>query len=181
MKNLINASLYFLILNSTVLLANEEAHHTPGISDLKYPLINFIILVAILSKVIKPLREKFNKQADDVKSLVDSAARNHKDAEEKLAQYNDKMKHLDSELIKINNEYESDAIEFAKIQSEETQTMISRMKRDLESKLEGERKELIEEMNHELLEKVLKQAQTTIGSSGDYKNKATNKIISELR
>ena len=181
MKLILKFSLLFISLTS-LLQANEEAaHHSPSIGDLKYPFINFIILLAILSKVIKPLKDKFEKNSDDIKSLVNSAAKNNKDAEERLAKYTDKIKNLDSDLVKINTEYETEAAQFAKLHSEETQTIISRMKRDLENKLMGEKKELVEAMNHELLETVIKKTQVAIGGNPEFKSKATNKIISELK
>jgi F0F1-type ATP synthase membrane subunit b/b' len=163
-------------------LANEEAaHHEASIWDLKYPFINFIILLAILSKVVKPLREKFNKQASDVKSLMESAARNNKDAEDKLSKFQAKVKSLDSEMIKINADYESDAAQFAKNQKEETQTTITRMQRDLENKLNGEKTELINDLNHDLINKVVSSTQATIKGNKDYQTKATQKMVSELR
>lgn len=166
---------------TSIAFAEEAAHHEPSILDLKYPIVNFIIFLAILSKVIKPLREKFNKESTDIKSLIDSASRNSQDAQEKLISFQSKIKNLDSELIKITTDYESDAAQFAKNQSEETQTVISRMKRDLENKLEGERKELVDLLNHDLVNSVVSKTQTTIKSNIDLKVKATQKIISELR
>lgn len=180
MKSIIN----FLILMasiSTTAFAEEAVHHEPSVFDLKYPLVNFIILLAILSKVIKPLREKFNKSADDIKSLMDSASRNNQDAQERLNNFQAKIKNLDSELVKINSDYESDATRFAKSQSEETQSTIVRMTRDLENKLDGERKELIDELNQDLINKVVFSTQATIKSNKEFQAKATQKIISELR
>lgn len=166
----------------SIAIANEEAaHHEASLMDLKYPFINFIFLLAILSKVVKPLREKFNKQAADVKSLMESAARNSKDAEEKLNQFQSKIKNIDSELVKIVADYESEAVQFAKNQSTETQTAIVRMKRDLENKLAGEKTELVDELNHDLLNKVVLSTQTTIKMNKEYQGKATQKIVSELR
>jgi F0F1-type ATP synthase membrane subunit b/b' len=167
----------------SVAIAEEAAavHHEPSIWDLKFPFVNFVILLAILSKVIKPLREKFNKQADDIKSQMESAARNNKDAEEKLNQFEAKIKNLDSELVKIATDYESEADQYAKNQKDETQTTISRMKRDLETKLEGEKTELIDELNHDLINKVVASTQSTIKGNKDYQVRATQKIVSELR
>jgi F0F1-type ATP synthase membrane subunit b/b' len=177
--------IYYTFLASSFLsvaIASEKAaHHEASLMDLKYPVINFIILLAILSKVIKPLREKFNKQAADVRSLMESAARNSKDAEEKLSQYQAKIKNIDSELVKIAADYESEAVQFAKNQENDTQTTIARMKRDLENKLAGEKMELIDELNHDLLNKVVSGAQMTIKKNKEYQGKATHKIVSELR
>lgn len=175
---------YSFLISSfvSVAAANEEAaHHEASFMDLKYPFINFIILLAILSKVVKPLREKFNKQAEDVKSMMDSAARNSKDAEEKLSAFQAKIKNLDSELVKIVSDYQSDAAQFAKNQSDETQTTITRMKRDLENKLDGEKTELLDELNHDLINKVILNTKTTISNNKDFQVKATQKIVGELR
>lgn len=181
MKTIIYYSFLFTSFLS-VAIANEEAtHHESSILDLKYPFINFIILLAILSKVIKPLREKFNKQAEEVKSMMDSAARNKKDAEEKLSKFEAKIKNLDAELVKIEADYASDVAQFAKNQTEETQTVSTRMKRDLENKIIGEKTELENELNHDLINKVVLSTQTMIKTNKDLQTKATQKIVSELR
>lgn len=112
---------------------------------------------------------------------MDSAAKSSRDAEERLNNFQSKIKNLDSELVKITTDYESEAAQFAKNQSEETQTTISRMKRDLENKLDGERKELIDELNHDLVNKVVSSTQATIKGNKDFQSKATQKIVSELR
>jgi F0F1-type ATP synthase membrane subunit b/b' len=170
----------FLVSISAI--ANEEAaHHAPSVLDLKYPFVNFIIMLAILSKVVKPLREKFNKEADNIKSLVESAARNNKDAEEKLAASKNKFNNVESDLVKINSEYEQESAQFAKLQSEETQTIIARIKKDHQNRLEGERKELTESINHELLDLVIGKTKTQINSNAGFKSKATSNIVSELR
>ncbi len=180
MKSIVNSSIFLSLLTSSA-FAEEAAHHEVSIWDLKYPFVNFIIFLAILSKVIKPLREKFNKEATDVKSLMDSASQNSRDAQEKLTTFQTKIKSLDSELIKITTDYESDAVQFAKVQGEETQTVIVRMKRDLENKLDGEKKELIDLLNHDVVNNVVSKTQATIKSNSDLKVKVTQKIISELR
>lgn len=163
-------------------MANEEAnHHEASAWDLKAQVFNFVIFLAILSKVIKPLREKFNSQAADVKAQMESAARNIKDADDKLAQFEDKIKNLDSDLIKIVADYELEEAQFAKNKKEETQTLIARMKVDLENKLEGEKEELIDELNHDLINKVVSSTKATIKSNTSYQAKATQNIVSELR
>ena len=181
MKTIIYYSFLFTSFVSVAIANEEAAQHEASIWDLKYPFINFIILLAILSKVVKPLREKFNKQANDVKSLMDSASRNNKDAEEKLSKFKSKIKNLESEIITIVADYQADAVQFAKVQGEETQTTIVRMKRDLENKLDGEKTELVNELNHELINKVVSSTKTTIKNNKDYQVKATQKIVSELR
>ena len=165
-------------------LANEAegAHHEPSILDLKYPALNFVILVGfIVYKAKGPLAEMFNKKSEDVKSLMDSAAKQAKDANQKLQELETKIKNLDSESVKISSDYEKDAVNFAKLQSEETATTIARMKRDIESKLEGEKNELNDSLSHDLLSQVVAKTQNAIGTSAELKNKATTNIIAGMK
>lgn len=179
MKIVIYSLFVYAIAISTV-SAGSSSEHAPSFLDLKYPFVNFIIMLAILSKIVKPLREKFNKEAENVKTLMDSAAKNSEDAKNKLKQFEVKMQNLDSELVKITSEYETDAVRFAQNTNEETQTMITRFKRDLQNKLEGERKELVDQLSNEIINTVISKAQGEIRANKDYQNKATNKIVSQL-
>lgn len=181
MKALVKYSFIFASLTS-VALAEGSAHHEPSIKDLMYPAINFMVLVGFLVwKLKKPTTEMFNKKAEEVQSLMTSAAQKNKDAEEKLKTYKTKLSSLPSELTKIQKDYESDVQSFMQHQSNETQTIITRTKRDLENKLEGEKNELVENLNEELLNSVIAKAQQAIESNNDFKTKATHKIVSELR
>jgi F-type H+-transporting ATPase subunit b len=174
----------FLITNIiNIALASEEgAHQEPSVFDLKYSTLNFIILFGFLGyKLKKPLSEMFDKKADDIKTMMNSAQKQSKDAEEKLQHLHGKMKNLESEITQINSEYETDAVSFAKNQHEETETTIARMKRDLAGKLEGEKKELLDEMNHELLTKVIANAKNEIAKNSDHQKNATQKIMADLK
>lgn len=166
-----------------IAIANEEAvHHEPTVWDLKYSTLNFIILFGFLIwKLKKPMSEMFNKKSDDVKSLMNSAEKQSKDAQEKLNVFNAKIKNLESEVVQISSEYETDAVSFAKNLHEETQTSIARMKRDLQGKLEGEKKEMLDELNHEMVSKVIAKAKNEIEKNPENRKNATQKIITELR
>lgn len=178
-------SFMFIALATTATataVAAEGVHHEPSIKDLMYPAINFFVLVAFLIwKLKKPMAEMFNKKAADIQSLMTSAAQKNKDAEERLKTLQGKMANLPSEVAKIQKDYESDVITFVQTQSAETQSVISRTKRDLENKIEGEKNELVEKLNEDLLNSVIAKTQQTINGSGEMKNRATSKIVSELR
>lgn len=179
------ASLYsfmFTMLASTVQAVESAAHHEPSIADLLYPAINFTVLAAFLIWKLKaPMRDMFNKKADEVQSLMTSAAQKNKDAETRLADLQGKMKGLEAEVTKIVADYHGDVALFTTAQAQETQAVIARTKRDLENKLEGEKNELVEKMNEDLLNNVIARTQETIKNNGDMKNRATTKIVSELR
>ena len=181
MKAVAKYSFMFIALTTSVVAA-EAVHHEPSIKDLMYPAINFIVLVGFLVwKLKKPMADMFNKKAADVQSLMTSAAQKNKDAEERLKTLQGKMNNLPSEVSKIQKDYENDVISFSAAQTAETASIISRTKRDLENKIEGEKNELTVKLNEELLNSVIAKTQQTINGSNDMKNRATSKIVSELR
>jgi F0F1-type ATP synthase membrane subunit b/b' len=169
----------FISLIFTNAIANEAAaEHEATIWDLKYPVLNAVIFFGFMIwKLKKPLSDMFTKKSEDIKSLMNSAEKQSKDAAEKLNTYEQKIKNLSSELVKISTEYDSDVTNFAKNQSEETQTTITRMKRDVANKLEGEMKELSEGLSSDLLDLVVAKAQNSIGTNADLKKKATNNLV----
>lgn len=182
MKTIVKYSFMFASLSTSAFAAGNGAHHEPSIADLMYPAINFTVLVGFLVwKLKKPVTEMFNKKADDVKSLMNSAAEKSKAAQDRLNALQSKMKNLDAEVAKIKADYESDTATFAKTTAAETQATIARVKRDLENKIEGEKNELVEEMSQDLINRVIEKTQETIRASADMKTRATQKIVSELR
>lgn len=175
-------SLMLIALTSTAMAAGDGAHHEPSIKDLMYPAINFLVLVSFLVwKLKKPMKDMFDKKAADIQSLMASAAQKNKDAEEKLKTLQGKMANLGSEISKIQKDYESDVANFITTQSAETQSVIARTKRDYENKIEGEKNELVERLNEDLLNSVIAKTKQTIDGSGDMKKSATSKIVSALR
>lgn len=185
MKAQANYSFMFIALaalSTSTAMAAVGAHHEPSIKDLMYPAINFAVLVGfVVWKFKTPLSEMFTKKSNDVSSLMQSAAQKNRDAEAKLKTLKDKMANLGSELNKIQKDYETDVLTFTQTQAVETQTTIARTKRDFESKIEGEKNELVEKLNEELLNSVIAKTQQTINANADMKNRATSKIVSELR
>ena len=174
----------FFILSFANVIAEEQeiAHQEPSIFDLKYPVLNFVVLVAFLVwKLKKPMADMFNKNAENVKSLMESAEKQSKDANAKLVELENKMKNIQADLTKINTDYESDIVSFGTTLKEETETTIARMKRDVDNKIEGENKELMDGLSHEVLNLVVSNAQSSIKTNTDLKNKATNNIILGLK
>ena len=182
MKALAKYSFMFIALTASALAAGDGVNHEPSIKELMYPAINFAVLVGFLIwKLKKPLSEMFKKQASEVEGLMSSAAQKNKDAEERLKSLTAKMSNLNAELAKIQRDYESDVVTYKANQANETQATITRTQRDLEKKLEGEKKELLEKINEELLNNVIAKTQQTISGNGDMKKRATSNIVSGLR
>jgi F-type H+-transporting ATPase subunit b len=182
MKVISKYSFMLIALTSTSVFAAGGAHHEPSIKDLFYPTINFVVLVGFMIwKLKKPMADMFNKNALDIESLMTSASKKNKDAEERLKDLNAKMANLPIEISKIQKDYANDITNFIKIQAEETQGVIARTKRDFENKLDGERNELIEKLNEDLINNVVAKTQKAINESSEMKKRATSNIVSELR
>jgi F-type H+-transporting ATPase subunit b len=173
----------FLIFSAFNALANEhESHHEVSVLDLKYPVLNFVLLFGfIIWKGKAPLSAMFDKNSDSVKSQMDSAEKQSKDANEKLNSLENKMKNIDTELVKITGDYNEDVAVFTKTTGEETNTTLARMKRDVENKIDGEKKELADQLNHDLLNLVVGKAQGKIGANRDLKTQATSKIVAGMK
>lgn len=176
MKNLLKL-ISFMLISAPAFAAGSG-----GISDLIAPAVNFIIFFAIIFFAIKgKVVDHFNKLADDVKALMNSAAEKNKDAELKLQSYEQKVKNLAGESEKIKADYEQDFQKFAKTSKEETETTIARIQRDTQNKLLSEKQTLIEELNKELVDSVIAKAKSTLDANADVKKQATNKLIAEVR
>jgi F0F1-type ATP synthase membrane subunit b/b' len=57
---------------------------------------------------------------------------------------------------------------------------IARMKRDLQSKLEGEKKEMIDEMNHEMVSGLIAKTKNDIANNADKRKSTTSKLMTGL-
>lgn len=182
MKALAKYSFMFIALIASAAAADSGVHHEPSIKDLMYPAINFVVLAGFLIwKLRNPMKEMFNKQASEVESLMNSAAKKNKDAEGRLKTLQAKMSNLDAEMAKIQKDYESDVANFTATTTTETKAIIARTQRDLISKLDGEKNELVEKLNEELLNNVIAKTKQTINGNADMKNRVTTKIVSELK
>lgn len=181
MKALAKSSFIFIAMSSAAFAAGG-GHGEPSIKDLIYPTVNFVILAAGAVWLLKkPMKDMFDKNAEEIVSKIESAEKQNKDAQEKLKTLEAQMANLQNDIAQIKKDYTQDVELFGKNSSEETQNTIARTKRDLASKLEGEKKQVTETINEELLDKVIAKTQETIRANADMKNRATSKIISELR
>lgn len=175
-------SIYLTSFVSAFAEEHEAAHHEPSAFDLKYPALNFVLFAGfIIFKARKPLTEMFDKKASEIRAMMESANKQSADANAKLIELQNKLKNIDAELVKISTDYESDIVNYGKIQNDETTTTLARMKKDIESKLEGEKAELMAELSHELLNLVVSKTKNSINSNNDLKTKATNNIIAGLK
>ena len=182
MKSKLATSFMLMTASTVAFAAGGSAGHEPSIKDLLYPAINFTLYAGGAIYLLKPiLKNLFDKQADDVVSLMNSAEERSRDAKAKLATAESKLATLDSEVTRLKSEYKKFTEDFRANASSETKALIERTGKDNATKIEGEKKALIEELNEELLNSVIAKTKNTINSNASLKANATKNIVSELR
>jgi F-type H+-transporting ATPase subunit b len=152
-----------------------------SIADLGWPALNFIILLSgLLYFVKKPLREMFDKNAEDVTNLYEYADKRDKEAKIKLEMYQKKMENLEGEKAKIVKNAEEEAKAFIKKAEQESQEYLQRLERDSDSKILHEKKTLEDQLKEDLVTEVIAKAKSKISGDSDLNKKATNKLISQI-
>jgi len=176
---------YFIILSialmSGVTLAAAKTGHVPSIMDLKYPALNFILLFGFMFiKLRKPLSNMFSEKSKSIKESFDLAEEKSKEAKLKYDMYAKKMEHLNREIDNIMKNADVDVNNFATEQEAETQIQVKRLEKDALTKVESEKSQLMDEMNHVLINNVISQAKEKIASNSGLKDKASQKLVSHI-
>lgn len=154
---------------------------TGTVKDLIFPAINFVILFGTLGILLrKPVKEMFDKNADDVASLFGLAEEKDKEAQIKLDEYSKKMSNLDSEKKKIMDEAESSAQKFSKEHATETDGLIASLETDAHSRIENEKNQMVRSLNATLLDEVINKVKTKVGNDKGLQDKATKKLVSQI-
>lgn len=173
-----------LMISLGVMASSEGGHqaaHHPSIADLAWPAVNFVVLVVGLIYILrKPLSEGFTKKSSEVEKLINYAQEKDKEAQIKLDMYEKKLASLDSQQQKINQEMNEDFEKFKQTLMLETENEKTRLQRDIENKFESEKKKLLSQINSELLDNVINEAKKQIAGNGEFKKKATEKMLSSL-
>jgi F0F1-type ATP synthase membrane subunit b/b' len=157
-----------------------EAHHT-SITDLLAPAINVGILLGVLVWKLKgPLHKMFVSKADEVANTLERASLKSKEAQMMLEGESRKMNNLQNEVKNIHQQAENDVLNFEKNLSKETEDKTQKLKADANSKINADKKALMDELNAELLNEVIKKTKTTIKINKDYQNKVSTKLLQGL-
>lgn len=152
-----------------------------SIADLGWPAVNFVILLSgLLYAVKKPLREMFDKNAEDVTNLYEYADKRDKEAKIKLEMYQKKMENLEGEKAKIVKNAEDEAQAFIKRAEQESHEYLQRLERDSESKILHEKKTLEDKLKEDLVSEVIEKAKAKISGDSELNKKATHKLISQI-
>lgn len=157
-----------------------EGHHA-SITDLIAPALNVGILLGVLAWKLKgPLHNFFVSKAEEVANTLERASLKSKEAQMMLDGESRKMASLQTELKNIHQQSENDILTFEKNLSKETEEKTHKLKADANTKIQADKKAMIDELNAELLNEVIKKTKSTIKTNKDYQNKVSSKLLQGL-
>jgi F-type H+-transporting ATPase subunit b len=147
----------FFLLLPVILWAAEEGHgeHVPSISDLVFPVINFLLFVFILYRYVIPtVRDALRQRREKITLALEEAKRAKEEAERLRKDYEQKLAGLAAEQEKIREQ----ALEAAERERgrivEEARQMAERVKNEVQQIAQRE----VEEARRTLRQEVANQA-----------------------
>lgn len=160
--------------------AGDGHHGSPA--DLIAPAVNVAILAGFLIWKLKgPLHSYFTKRSEDVANTLERASLKAKEAQMMLENEKRKLSNLAAEVKNINQQAEKDVSNFEKILSKETEDKTHKLKMDANSKIQADKKALVDELNAQLIDQVIAQTKLTIKTNKDYQSKASTKLLKGLQ
>jgi F0F1-type ATP synthase membrane subunit b/b' len=157
-----------------------EGHHA-SVTDLIAPSVNVGILLGVLAWKLKaPLHAYFSGKAEDVANTLERASLKSKEAQIMIEGESRKLANLQNEIKSILQQSENDVAHFEKNLSKETEEKTQKLKADANSKIQADKKALMDELNSELLNLVISKTKTTIKTNKDYQSKVSSKLLRGL-
>lgn len=152
-----------------------------SITDLIAPAINVGILLGVLAWKLKgPLRNYFVGKSTEVANTLERANLKSKEAQIMLDSESRKLATLDNEIKSIHQQSENEVLVFEKNLSKETEDKTHKLKADANSKIQADKKAVMDSLNAELLNQVISKTKTTIKTNKDYQNKVSTKLLQGL-
>lgn len=175
----------YAILALTVTKAYASGGHGgaqhASISSLLAPVINVGILFGVLVWKLKgPLHKLFVSKAEEVGNTLERASLKSKEAQMMLDGETRKLNNLQTEVKSIHAQSENDVLVFEKSLSKETEDKTQKLKSDANLKIQADKKSMMDELNSELLNEVIKKTKSTIKTNKDYQNKVSSKLLQGL-
>ncbi len=165
--------------------ASSEGHggeHHASISDLIAPAINVGILFAVLIYVTKDkLRNYFITKSEEVANTIERADLKSKEAQVMLDHQKTKMAGIETEVKNIHAQAEAEVVAFEANLSKETSDKLNKLGHDSEAKINADKKQMMDELNAELLQQVITKTKSTIKSNKDYQSKVSSKMLQGLQ
>ncbi|HEX4340342.1 MAG TPA: ATP synthase F0 subunit B [Polyangiaceae bacterium] len=152
------------------------------------PFLANILNAAILFAIIvvagkKPIAEGLRKRKERIVQGMEEAGRMKADAQKRLGEYEDKLKHLDSEIERIRTEMRQAAETERRRVLQEAKERRERMERDAHLLVEQESKAARETLSRETVQAAVRSAQDLIANSlsGADREKLSHEYFETLR
>jgi len=160
----------------------SDGSHQSSITDLIAPTFNVVVLVGLLVYATKDkLKSYFIAQSENVANTLERADIKSKEARMMLEKQKRKMATLEADVKKIHTQAEGDVTRFDQLLAKETSEKISKLNEDAKSKVAANEKQMMSDLNKELLDEVVKQAKSTIKENKDYQGKVSSKMLQGLQ
>jgi F0F1-type ATP synthase membrane subunit b/b' len=161
--------------------ASGDGHHASA-WDLIPAAVNVSLLFGFLIYKLKtPATEFFKNKSSSVSEMIERAAVKAKEAKMMMEMQNKKMQGAGEEVTKLEKEADDQIASFKKNYEVEVQDRIKNMKEDAGQKIEAEKKELLDELNSNLLAEVIAKTKKTLKSNSSLGESATKSIIQGIK
>lgn len=173
----------FLALGiATKAWSSSEGGHHASITDLIAPAFNVIVLFGVLIFATKDkLKSYFVSYSESISNTLQRADMKAKEAHLMLENQKRRMAALESDVSSIHSQSEAEVVSFEKKMAKETEEKIAKFKVDANSKILADKKQMVDALNAELLEQVIKKTKSTIKENKDYQGKVSTKMLQGLQ
>jgi F-type H+-transporting ATPase subunit b len=164
------AIIALVILNAGVVFASsggghgEEGAAPKGwIATDTYRVMNFVVLAVALFFILKkPLSQALNARIKGIKSQLEDLEAKKKEAQGKLAEYNEKLSRLDGEAKTIVDEYIQQGEEARARIIKEAEATAAKLEEQAQRHIEHEFRQAKKELQEEIIQKALVKAEEII-------------------
>lgn len=170
-----------LALTSASAFAAGDGGHGSA-ADLVAPAVNVALLGGFLFWKLKgPLKTFFINKSEEVTNTLERAGIKAKEAQMMLDNEQRKISGLDNEIKTMKQQSANDVASFEKKLARETEEKTQKLKVDATSKIQADKKSVMDELNAELLNQVIAKTKSTIKGNKDYSSKASSKLLQGLK
>lgn len=162
----------------------ESAHggdHHVSITSLIAPTFNVALLLGVLIWKLKgPLAAHFASKSEQVANTLERANLKSKEAKMMLENEDRKRINLKNEIQSIQQQFENDVQTFEKNLHKEIESKTHKLKTDANLKIQADKKEMMDQLNAELLNQVIIKTKSTIKNNKEYQEKVSSKLLQGL-
>ena len=177
----LNMLVLIIFIFSFSVCAAGKGSEIGQVKDLISPFINFMIFIGILYWALKEsVKNHFSSYGSRISTFYKQAQTKKKQADGRLNECEAKMKNLLKETSQIFAQAEKDARNFGNEYQNEVKSRIENLSTDSLLRLKAEEASLINQLNKELLDAVLRKAKSSLNKESSLKSKVTENLIREL-